>query len=334
VATTRITHYDVGDLWTPQATFSVGGVNTDPTTLTVTQQDPAGVETVLAAAVNPASLNASSTPVAKTAAGVFKVNPGVSITQAGRWYVKFLGTGAAAAADTHVAIGDPDEFTSGSGIGARALVSLDDAKDWLQQQGVDFSEDLELVRVINDISDRFMQEAQREFKVAGTNPQARLFDVDTVGWRNGIVMVGDLATTPTTVEILDTDWATVLDTVVAADYTLHPQIREAWEPIRRIEFNYGNGVTYLQRGFKVRVTGTWGFPSVPGNVRQAVLDAVAWTMDRDVEHYRQDLGFSGVNAQPGSGGTVVMIGGGRQRLLTLPASSMAVAWSYRDPLIY
>jgi hypothetical protein len=333
VATARIAHYDVGDMWTPQATFSVGGTATDPTTLTVTQQSPDGTETVLAAAVSPASLNAGSTPVAKTGTGVFKVNPGVAITAAGRWYVKFVGTGAAAAADTHVAIGDPDEFTSGSGIGARALVSLDETKDWLQQQGVDFSEDLELVRVINDISDRFMQEAQREFKPISTSPAARLFDVEPVGWRTGIVMLGDLASAPTLVEILDTNWSTVLETVSAADYTLHPQIREAWEPIRRIEFNYGNGVTYLQRGFKVRVTGTWGFPTVPGNVRQAILDSVAWTMDRDVEHYRQDLGFSGATATPGAGGTVVMIGGGRTRLTTLPPTAQAVAWSYRDLLV-
>jgi hypothetical protein len=333
VATARIVHYNIDDLWPAQGTFTVGGTPTDPTTLTVKVQAPDGTETILASAVSPASLNSSSTPVAKTGTGVFKLNPGVAITQAGRWHVKFTGTGAAAASQPHVAIGDPDVFTSESGVSLRALVTLDEAKDWLQQQGVDFSEDLELVRVINDISDRFHQEAQREFKPISPSPASRLFDLDAVGWRTGIVMLGDLASAPTTVEILDTNWSTVLETVSAADYTLHPQIREAWEPIRRIEFNYGNGVTYLRRGFKVRVTGTWGFPAVPGNVRQAVLDSVAWVMDRDVEHYRQDLGFSGVNAQPGSGGTVVMIGGGRQRLLTLPASAQSVAWSYRDLLV-
>jgi hypothetical protein len=330
---TRITHYDVGDLWTPQATFTVASVATDPSTITVTQQAPDGTETILANAVSPASLNSSSTPVAKTGTGVFKVNPGVTINAAGRWHVKFVGTGTAAAADTQTAIGDPDPFTAESGIGSRALVTLDDAKDWLQQQQVTFDEDLELVRVINDISDRFHQEAQREFKPISPTPAARLFDVEPVGWRSGFVMLGDLASAPTAVEILDTNWSTVLETVSAADYTLHPQVREAWEPIRRIEFNYGNGVTYLRRGFKVRVTGTWGFPAVPGNVRQAVLDSVAWVMDRDVEHYRQDLGFSGATATPGAGGTVVMIGGGRTRLTTLPPTAQAVAWSYRDLLV-
>jgi hypothetical protein len=43
----NIVHYDVGDLWVPQATFTVSGTPTDPTTLTVRQQDPAGVETML-----------------------------------------------------------------------------------------------------------------------------------------------------------------------------------------------------------------------------------------------------------------------------------------------
>jgi hypothetical protein len=329
VATARIAHYDIGDLWTPQATFSVASVNTDPTTITVTQQAPDGTETILAAAVNPATLNSSSTPVAKTATGVFKVNPGVSITQAGRRYVKFAGTGAAAAADTHVAIGDPDVFTAESGVGSRALVTLDEAKDWLQQNGVEFGEDLELVRVINDISDRFHQEAQREFKPITAGSAARLFDVDVLGWRSGFLMVGDLAAAPSLVEILDTNWSTVLESVSAANYTLHPQIRETWEPIRRIEFNYGNGVTYLRPGFKVRVTGTWGFPAVPGNVRQAVLEAVVAAMDRDVEHYRTDLGMGPTQ----EGGGAVLQVTAKPMFLSMPPSVLAVAWKYRDLLV-
>jgi hypothetical protein len=45
------------------------------------------------------------------------------------------------------------------------------------------------------------------------------------------------------------------------------------------------------------------------------------------------LGFSGATATPGAGGTVVMIGGGRTRLTTLPPTAQAVAWSYRDLLV-
>jgi hypothetical protein len=51
-------------------------------------------------------------------------------------------------------------------------------------------------------------------------------------------------------------------------------------------------------------------------------------MDRDVEHYRQDLGFSSGGAQ--EGGTTIMIGRGAQRFISLPPTSLAVAWRYRQ----
>lgn len=323
----RINHYDIGDLWVPQATFTVGGVNTDPTNLTVRQQAPDGTETVVASSVLVSGLTSVTTPVAKTATGVFKLNPGISLTSSGYWFVRFEGAGAVLATEEQQAVADPSEFTSNGGLDTRALVTLAETKDWLQVEQVDTSKDLELVRVINDVSDRMHYEAGREFKPISAASAARSFEVDTVGWRTGTVMVGDLSAAPTLVEIIDTDAATVLETVSAANYTLNPLVREAWEPVRRIEFNYRNGVTYLRPGMRVRVTGVWGFPAVPGNVRQATLDAIAAVIDRDVEHYRQDLGF---NQAAQGGGTVIMVGGGRQRFTSMPSTSLAVAWSYRD----
>lgn len=324
---TRITHYDIGDYWAPEATFTVGGTPTDPTTLTVKQQAPDGTETTLASAVSPGSLNASSTPVARVSAGVFKLNPGVQITTEGRWYVKFTGTGNAAASETHEAIGDPDVFTSESGVGSRALVTLQEAKDWLQQQNIDTGEDLELVRVINDISELFQAEAEREFKVVGTNPQTRFVDITVSGGRYGVVDVGDM-TSITTVEILDRNWSTVLDTVATADYATLPVNRRAWEPIRQIQLNHANGIVRLRGGYRVRVTGSWGFPSVPGHVRQAVLDEIAAVMDRDVEHYRQDQ----APATGGEGANVVVLGS-RPQILPLTPRTLAVARSFRDALV-
>ena len=102
-----------------------------------------------------------------------------------------------------------------------------------------------LARVINDVSDRIHYEAAREFKVAGVNPQVRLFPIENVsspdpwyvdgqymGDRNiwsRTVSVGDLAATPTLVRILDTDWTTSLETVAAGDITAHPITREPWD---------------------------------------------------------------------------------------------------------
>lgn len=323
----RITHYALGYMWVPQATFTVGGTPTDPTTLTVKQQAPSGTETVLANAVSPGSLTTTSEPVARVSAGVFKLKPGIALDTAGYWYVKFTGTGAAAAAVTHEAIADPDVFTAESGIGARALVGLGETKDWLQQQNIDITGDLELVRVINDISDAFHDEAGgREFKPLGTNPQARTFVADSVGWLHGIITVGDMASV-TTVEILDRDGATVLQTVAAANYDLLPLDRKPGEPVRQIQLNYANGVMWLRPGYRVRVTGSYGFQAVPGNVRRAVLDAVVAELDRPVESYSQDL----APATSGAATNVVMMSS-RPQFLSLPAKTLTVAWHYRDPL--
>jgi hypothetical protein len=335
----KIPHKTVGSRWISQATFKVAGVDTDPTNLTVRQQDAAGVETVILNNVLVSTLNSASTPIAKTATGVFKANPGIALTASGYWFLKFEGTGAAETTIQDQVIVDPDEFTLNAGLSTRALVGLAETKDWLQQQNLNVTSDLELVRVINDISDRIHYEAAREFKPYGTNPAVRLFDVLYTGrrdpWyvdgqfmgdlntRSRTVRVGDMASAPTLVRILDRDWATVLETVTA--YSSLPLVREPWEPIRELQFADTVGV--LSAGQRVEVTGAWGFPAVPGNVRQACLDAVAQVMDRDVEHYRQDL------APQLSGGesNVIMIGGGSQRLLSLPPAAMAVAWSYREP---
>lgn len=316
----KITHYDIGDLWTPQATFTVASVNTDPTNLTVTQQDAAGAETTLLNNVAVSTLTGSSTPVAKTATGIFKLNPGISLTAAGYWFVKFTGTGAAAAAEQQQAIVDPDEFTTDAGVNANALVGLAETKDWLQKQNIDTSDDLELVRVINDISARFYDEAGREFKVFGANPQVRLFDVDEVAIWNRAIRVGDL-TSFTAVRILD-ELGNLIQTVATSDCISLPRLRKPWEPIRALRFT--QNIMRLWGGlypYVVEVTGTWGFPVVPGSLRQAVLDAVVSTMDREVESYHQDLATGATEA---SSPTL---------LLSLPPAALEVAESFRDELI-
>lgn len=285
----KITHYTVGSVWQPQATFTVGSTATDPTTLTVLQQNAAGVETTISAAVSPAGLNASSTPVAKPSTGVFKLNPGTTLDASGYWFVKFIGTGAAAATKQEEVIVDPDEFTSNAGLSDRALVTLAETKDWLNQQNIDPTEDLELVRVINDVSDRIHQEAGREFKPNGTNPQTRQFTVD---FCTRVLELGDsdLATLSTSSPITMTayDWSTTAITFTTADARGLPLIRKPWEPITRLELRQNAG-GYFMPGYTINITGNWGFPAVPGNIRQAALDAIAYVVDRDVEHWRQDL---------------------------------------------
>lgn len=336
-----ITHLDVGDTWVPQATFTVSGTPTDPTTLTLKIRNAAGTITTITENT-PA---APTLPIVRVSAGVFKHN-GITLDASGYWAVKFTGTGAAAASETHEAIVDPDPFTSDFGLSSRALVSMAETKDWLNQQNIDTSNDLDLARVINDISDRMIEESGgREFKAFSDNPATRVFEVEPMRkrdpwyidgqWmgdrdsRNRRIRVGDLTSFTAVSLLASSDWATVVEAVTPlAKVESHPLVRAPWEPIRELEFR--SDVVTLTPGMRVSVTGTWGFPSVPGNVRQAVLDAVAAIMDRDVEHYRQDMAPA-AGAQ--EGGTVVMVGGGAARILALPPSSQAVAWSYRAPCL-
>lgn len=327
---TRIIHYDQGDVWQPQATFTVSGTPTDPTTITVKVKNPSGTISVM----GPVSGATGGSGITRVSAGVFKIAQ--TLDAQGYWFTRFEGTGTAAATEDQEAIADPSEFYAP--VGTRALVGLAETKDWLQQQNITTESDLELARVIDDISDRFHQEACREFKPVGTNPQTRTFEIPPVGLRRPryvdgdyvgdsnidrrIVAIGDL-TSFTAVSILDTDWTTVLQTPSISLVTGRPFVRQPWEPITALELH--PTLVSLSAGMRFSVTGTWGFPLVPGDVRQAVLDSVASVMDRDVEHYRQDLATPTSN----DGGTTVMVGGGGQRLLSLPPVAVAVAWRYR-----
>ena len=255
----KITHFTVGSVWQPQATFTVGSTATDPTTLTVLLQNPAGVESTVASSASVAALTSASTPVAKLSTGVFKLNPGSTFDASGYWFVKFIGQGTATGTKQEEAVVDPDEFTSNAGLSDRALVTLAETKDWLQQQNVNVGEDLELVRCINDISDRIHQEAGREFKVNGTNPQTRSFTVD---YSTRCIQVGDLAALTTSspaVTVLGSDWTSTVFTVTPANVRGLPLIRQSWQPITKIELAPSAG--NILPGMRVDVTGTWGFPS-------------------------------------------------------------------------
>lgn len=331
----RIEHYDIGDVWVPEATFmNAAGVATDPTTVTARTRDPGGTVAVL----GPVSGATGGSGITRVSAGTYTID--VALNDSGYWYARFEGTGTVAAAVEHEAIVDPSQFYETAQLTTRALVTIGEAKDWLNRNQIDYGDDLELARVINDLSDRMMEEADREFKPYAPNPASRLFTTPTFGqsrpwyvdgvymgdlnpWRR-TVPVGDLADiTGLVVETLDTDWVTVLDSV-AADTLAYPLNRKSWEPIRALMFH--DTVDSLYPAQLVRVTGNWGFPNVPGNIRQACLDAVAWVLDRDVEHYRQDMG-----ATPAAeGGTVIMMAGGGQQILALPPAVIAACWMYRD----
>lgn len=329
----KIQHYDIGDLWTPQMTWQVDANNdgvpdtpTDPSQIVIRQQTPAGVESVLTTASSPSSLTSASTPLARLSQGVYKLNPGISLTSSGYWFIRAEGIGAAEASEEFQAIVDPSEFTLDGGLSTRALVSLAETKDWLRRASIDTSNDIQLVRVINDVSDRIYYESGgREFK-AKDSGVTRSFDVALYGYS---IYIDDLAslTTASPAVTISTREGTAIKTLDNADVTVYPLNREPWEPITKLEFLRTKS-PLLCPGYRVAVSGTWGFPSVPGNIRQVALDVIGAVMDTDVEHYREDI-----TAETGGATGATAVLAPQQMFVPLPPEQFAIVRSYRKPVI-
>lgn len=91
--------YEIGDKVRIKATFTVSGVKTDPTTITLKVKDPAGIVT---------SYTYVGGTVTKSATGMYFRD--VSITQSGEWFYRWEGTGAVETADEAYLVVEASEF--------------------------------------------------------------------------------------------------------------------------------------------------------------------------------------------------------------------------------
>lgn len=317
-----IEHKDIGDIWTPQASFTVNGTPTDPTVITTRVEDPAGALTT--ASYTAASLTSASSPLAKTTTGTFVLSQ--SLNLAGHWYARFEGTGTATAAEDHEVIVDPSPFYSNGGVSIRALVALGETKDWLAERQIDTSDDLKIVQGINAASERVMQVAGREFKPNTAGSSQRTFPL----YGSCKVDVGDLVTissASTTATITSFETGATERTLASTDYDGLPYNRKPWQPVTTLRFRSAIRPA-LRSGNLLNITGYWGFPSVPEDIKHATMDAVAYWLDRDVEHFRQDLG-----AGLGEAGQTVFVGGVAPTVFPLPPESYRIAASYTRRLI-
>lgn len=82
------TTYDIGDVAQLTVTFAVGGSNTDPSAVSLTVTTPAGVTTTYTYAGG---------QVARVGTGQYHYD--LSITEAGTYQFRWLGTGPAAGAE-------------------------------------------------------------------------------------------------------------------------------------------------------------------------------------------------------------------------------------------
>jgi hypothetical protein len=127
--------------------------------------------------------------------------------------------------------------------------------------------------IIDDLiqaeSQTWFRETGREIVPISSGSSARLFDVGLAEERSRQVWIGDAATV-TTVKLQDQTGAT-LETVASGDYVPIQRTRQPWEPIRGLWFPTGSlAPATVAAGRVLEVTGTWGFPSVPNDIRLAV----------------------------------------------------------------
>ncbi len=117
------------------------------------------------------------------------------------------------------------------------------------------------------------QTTDREF-VAIVGAGTRIFPLGPRHLRTRRVRVGD-CTTVSTVRILDEDALTLVSTVASSARQNLPTTRQEWEPITQIRLLPTTfGGPQLELGHFLEVAGTWGFPQIPEDVRQACAQRV------------------------------------------------------------
>lgn len=169
-------------------------------------------------------------------------------------------------------------------LSTRALCSLDDVKQYVNLVD-EVDQDELLIRLINSASEAVYTITGREFKTIGSNPQTRTFDAVEV-YANGFLYLGDF-TAISSVVIYD-DYDNIVQTMDISDVILLPRNRQPWEPYQAIKLRHQSvsSTQYLE------VTGTWGFPSVPEEIRQAVVVTVGIWYARDIASYSGTFSIS------------------------------------------
>jgi hypothetical protein len=266
------TLYQVGDVVPLQATFRTAAGSLSDTTVAMEVRSPSGVVT---------------TPTATRASlGVYTYN--LTITEPGIWWYAFIGTGAVAATEQGSLVAETRE-TSSPTLSAKALVTLDAAREYVFGSITDDSNDKKLIRRINRVSLEIATYTKREWLPIATAATRRFY---YPGYGMLHLSPYDLRAITTVTAFTDypTSYQAVLlagTTTTVGDYSLRPA-----DPLtatyRWLEFgnvtplnmplsppytsyrNLDSGIL----GFQVTILGDWGIGTVPADVEDAALIAI------------------------------------------------------------
>lgn len=156
---------------------------------------------------------------------------------------------------------------------ARELCLLADVTQLVPGYASDAQTDALLNSLITSESRSAHELARREFvTIVGSTTRRYDMTAETVLRRK--VWVGDM-TSVSTVTVEDQSAVTV-ETVAAANRVSLPRVREEWEPITDLWFPpfSASPVGSLGDQYVLTVTGVWGFPAVPADLKMAVAKMV------------------------------------------------------------
>jgi hypothetical protein len=122
-------------------------------------------------------------------------------------------------------------------------------------------------------SQTWHRDTAREFAAIAAGSSTRIFDVSVQAANTRTVRIGD-ANAISSVVIKD-QAGTTIETVAGADRVSLGMRRnrtlQPWEPVSLLWFPVGStAAASLTAGHVVEVTGTWGFPAIPEDVRMSV----------------------------------------------------------------
>ncbi len=261
--------YQVGEPVPLQATFTNAAGTPTNTTVALKIRKPSG--TVL----TPSPTN--------TSAGVYVYNQ--LVDEAGLWWYTFTGTGAVAAVEQNSFVVQAVQ-TDATSLSATALVTLEDAREYVFNNIRDDTNDFRLMRKINTWSDVVIGYTKREWRPLSTAVTRRFvysgygmlplspYDLRAV---SAITAFTDYPTTYQMVLVAGT-------TSVLGEYRLRAGVGRSTGTYRWIDFTAGSytNVPAVQaysygdydRRLEVSVTGDWGISVIPERVKEAVLIAI------------------------------------------------------------
>lgn len=144
-----------------------------------------------------------------------------------------------------------------------------------------YSDDPNTDGIIDDLiqaeSQTWHTDTAREFVAIASGSSTRSFDVTWADARARAVRIGDAATISSVV--IKDQSGTTLETVASGDRvslgTRGNRTLQPWEPVTTLWFPpLSASAASIAAGYVVEVTGTWGFPAVPDDVRLSVARMV------------------------------------------------------------